>query len=173
MNEKELNKKIDYYLSLPYTYEIEPQSDGTYFITIKELKGCMSEGNTISEAEIMIKDAMESWLESMLECGNEIPLPESMQKEFSGKILIRISKELHKNIVQDSLKEGISLNSYIGNSILEKQLKNKFFPEIQSKKESSKELSSENILKFGKKLKKNNFKKFEVNDTTPVSEITA
>ena len=44
----------------------------------KELKGCMSEGNTISEAEIMIKDAMEGWLESMLECGNEIPLPKSM-----------------------------------------------------------------------------------------------
>jgi len=161
MNEKELNDKIDYYLSLPYKYEIEPQSDGTYFITVKELKGCMSEGQTISEAELMIKDAMESWLESMLECGNKIPLPESMQKEVSGKILIRIPKKLHRKLIHESNKEGVSLNSYIISLLSQEQSKLDVLSEVQElldiQKYEKHEIyesssSSKNLIKFNQKI---------------------
>lgn len=34
------------------------------------------------------------------------------QKEYSGRLMIRIPKELHKQLVQDARENGVSLNQY-------------------------------------------------------------
>ena len=52
---KTKNKDYKYYMSLPYTTVLIPEEDGSYFIKIKELPGCMSAGDTVSEAHEMIK----------------------------------------------------------------------------------------------------------------------
>ncbi|MGC9366896.1 MAG: toxin-antitoxin system HicB family antitoxin [bacterium] len=109
---------LDYFMSLPYTIETIQNDDKTYFIKVKELPGCMSEGDTLDEAYKMIYDAMKSWIEVALEEGDDIPLPENMDdKEYSGKLLVRIPKRIHKELSIHAKDNGVSLNSYI-NSLL-------------------------------------------------------
>ena len=66
-------KTVEEYMTLPYTIEITPD-DGTFFVKVKELPGCMSVGETRADAMEMIDDAMKGWLEVALEDGVEIPL---------------------------------------------------------------------------------------------------
>ena len=62
----------------------------------------------------MIKDAQKLWLETAIEEGIEIPLPESMEEEkYSGRILIRNPRYLHRKLKESARKEGVSLNTYI------------------------------------------------------------
>jgi antitoxin HicB len=108
-----MKKNVKYYKNLPYTIEITPD-DEVFFIKIKELPGCISQGDTIQEALDMIDDAMNCWLEAALEDVNTIPLPESMREcSFSGKISLRMPKSLHKKVYSEAKKEGVSINSYI------------------------------------------------------------
>ncbi|MEG3876314.1 type II toxin-antitoxin system HicB family antitoxin [Microcoleus sp. herbarium7] len=67
-------KSLDYYLSLKYPISFYPESEG-YTATIKDLPGCMSQGETLSEAMENIEEARELWIETAYECGHEIPLP--------------------------------------------------------------------------------------------------
>jgi antitoxin HicB len=70
------NKTLDYYLSLPYTIEIIPNTeDGGYVARVKELRGCMTQAETWEELQAMIEEAKEGWLEVALESGHPIPDP--------------------------------------------------------------------------------------------------
>jgi antitoxin HicB len=89
---KKIADKLKYYMNLPYTIEIIPYQDGGFFAKIKELEGCMTEGETLEETLKLLEDAKRAWLEAALEDGLEIPLPESMkkeEKEHSKKILLQ------------------------------------------------------------------------------------
>jgi predicted RNase H-like HicB family nuclease len=46
---------------------IEPQEEGGYTIYVPSLPGCISQGETIQEAMINIKEAIELYLESFKE----------------------------------------------------------------------------------------------------------
>jgi len=67
-------KSLDYYLSLKYAISFYPESEG-YTVIVKNLPGCMSVGETLSEAMDNIQEARELWLETAYESGDEIPLP--------------------------------------------------------------------------------------------------
>jgi len=114
--------KLEHYMNLPYTVEIVPYQDGGFFARIKELEGCMTEGETLKETLELLEDAKRAWLETALEDGLEIPLPESMreEKEYSGKILLRLPKSLHKKLAESAQKEEVSLNTYIISLLSEK-----------------------------------------------------
>jgi antitoxin HicB len=62
-------------MNLPYTQEIHQNEDGSFFIKIKELPGCMTEADTLAEASLLIQDAMHAWLEAALEDLQAIPVP--------------------------------------------------------------------------------------------------
>ncbi|MCD6521292.1 type II toxin-antitoxin system HicB family antitoxin [Candidatus Calescamantes bacterium] len=109
---KKREELINYYLSLPYTVKIMEEETGGFHVEIEELPGCMSYGDTLEEAYKNIKDAQKLWIKTALENGKEIPLPR-IKEEYSGRILIRIPKSLHKKLVKEARKEGISLNQYI------------------------------------------------------------
>ena len=119
---KQLTKETQKYLNLPYTFELIKEDDGTYFVKVKELPGCMSNGKTADEAMKNIKDAMEIWLESSLRRGLEIPLPEVM-REYSGRFIVRVPASLHKKLVIEAKKEGVSLNQYVVYLLTEKASK--------------------------------------------------
>lgn len=130
---------IEYYIKLPYTIEIVPYADGGYFGRIKELEGCMTEGNTLEEVLELLEDAKRAWLETALEDGIEIPLPESMkeEKEYSGKILLRLPKSLHKKLVESAQKEGVSVNAYIVSLLSERNAEKELLRIINKKLEKS------------------------------------
>jgi len=105
-----MDKTLEYYLSLPYTREIIPDPSGIWFVRIKELPGCMSQGNTPEEAMRMIEDAMHGWIEVSLEDGDQIPEPR-LEEEYSGKFVMRLPKSLHRHLAEKADYESVSLNS--------------------------------------------------------------
>jgi antitoxin HicB len=106
-------KPLEYYLSLKYPVSIEEAPEGGYFIQIKDLPGCYSQGETVEESLKNIEEARHLWIESMYEDGNEIPLPGSAKKQYSGKFNVRIPKSLHRKLDEMAEKEGVSLNHYL------------------------------------------------------------
>jgi antitoxin HicB len=108
-----MEKTVDYYMNLPYTIELrnDPEDEG-WFVRVKELRGCISEGDTAEEALAMIQEAMELWLEVSLEEG--IPIPEPRPDEdYSGKFVVRVPRSLHRELVEEAAQQGASLNQYM------------------------------------------------------------
>ena len=107
--------KIEDYLALPYTIEVQKDEDDNYsgwFARVVELPGCMTQADTFAELSEMIEEAMALWIETALEDGETIPLPRSVD-DFSGRFVIRIPKSLHKELVEMAEREGVSLNTYV------------------------------------------------------------
>ncbi len=110
-----MKKDLNYYLSIEYPFTVEPiakEDGGGYLISYPDLPGCISDGETVEEAIEMGKDARICWLEASLEKGMEIPEPESSSL-YNGRITLRAPKSLHRQLVLDARKEGISLNQYL------------------------------------------------------------
>jgi len=109
-------RSIEYYLNLPYTIEfVHDASDAeqpVWFAAVRELRGCMTEADDFDEAARQIRDAMRVWIEDALEAGEFVPEPRS-EGEFSGKFSVRLPKSLHRDLVHQAEREGVSLNQYI------------------------------------------------------------
>lgn len=122
-----MKKDIHYYMSLPYTVLLKASPDGGYGVSIAELPGCISQGETIDEAIRMIEDAKLCWLETALEEGHEIPEPAGVGGEdYSGKFVVRVPKSLHRDLVRKAKEENVSLNqltTYLLSSSIGKPVK--------------------------------------------------
>jgi len=103
-----IEKNFDYYMGLPYTIIIKPSPEGGYVAKIKELPGCLTQGETLTEATEMIEDAKKVWIDIALQDGEEIPEP--VLEEYSGRFNIRIPKSLHKDLTFKAKEENVSLN---------------------------------------------------------------
>ncbi|TSC95775.1 MAG: hypothetical protein CEN88_436 [Candidatus Berkelbacteria bacterium Licking1014_2] len=66
---------------LKYTILITPQEPRGYLVTVPELPGCFTEGDTIEESFKMASDAIDSYL-SVLEQEN-LPIPEERKTIIS------------------------------------------------------------------------------------------
>ena len=60
--------------AMSYTFRIilRPEPEGGYTVFVPSLRGCITYGETMEEAERMAKDAIEGCLEVMREEGEEI-----------------------------------------------------------------------------------------------------
>ncbi|MBP2657186.1 MAG: hypothetical protein H6Q69_218 [Firmicutes bacterium] len=101
-------KTFEYYMKLPYTIILQESPEGGYVASIKELPGCITQGETKAEALEMIEDAKAGWIDIALQDGNEIPEPTTEQ--YSGKFIVRIPKSLHKSLAEKAKEENVSLN---------------------------------------------------------------
>lgn len=105
-------KTLEEYMSLPYKMEILPDiAEGGYAVSLPDLPGCLSCGETIEEAVTNAIDAKRAWLEAALEDGIWIPEPNKME-DYSGQFKLRIPKSLHMQLAEHSRREGISMNQY-------------------------------------------------------------
>ncbi|MFH1744523.1 MAG: type II toxin-antitoxin system HicB family antitoxin [bacterium] len=76
-----------------YTVNFKLTEDGVYLATVPALRGCVSYGYTIEEAEKNIREAMECHIESMIEDGLEIP------QEEPGSVLVSKFIEVSLSLV--------------------------------------------------------------------------
>ena len=109
------NKTIEYYQSLPYTYEIIRDNDETnpgWVARVVELPGCFTQGDTFQELGEMLEDAIRGWLEIAIQDGIAIPEPRPSE-EYSGKFVVRVPKSLHRELVKQAEQEGVSLNMHV------------------------------------------------------------
>lgn len=86
-----------------------------------DLIGCVGGGSTPEEAVREAIASKEIYLEFLKEQGIPIPLPSREKNNLpSGRISLRISKSMHKRLLELSEEDGVSLNSYINNALNEK-----------------------------------------------------
>jgi antitoxin HicB len=109
-------------MALPYTYELRRNDDGTWFACVRDLPGCMTEGDTQAEALEMLEDAMRSWLEVAIERGLRIPEPRP-EPAYSGRFVVRVPKSLHRALAERARSEGTSLNQLVVAALAEASAK--------------------------------------------------
>jgi len=110
---KQIEKQpLEYYLNLQYLVTLYPDQEGGYVAQIKDLPGCLTQGETLDETSANIQEARELWIETAYEAGDEIPLP-STDDTYSGKLLLRMPKSLHHRLAEAADRENVSLNPYI------------------------------------------------------------
>ena len=103
----------DYRISLQ-----KDEEEGVYFASLDELPGCLADGATPSEAVENLAEAKKAWISSRLAAGLDIPTPKDIG-DFSGRILVRMPKSLHRRLSSEAATEGVSLNQYIVSTLSE------------------------------------------------------
>lgn len=109
-------KATEEYLDLPYHYILESAEDdqGTtgWFITVAELPGCMSQGETPDEAVTQIRDAMLGWISVMQE--DERPIPEPRDIPWDGlHRFVQLPDGLHERIETLARREGVDVETFV------------------------------------------------------------
>lgn len=99
-----LNTEIERLVNLPHPITLKLWNDEHeryYVAEIPMLKGCMSDGEAIKEVLEMIMDAKRGWIETKLEYGDEIPVPENTAQviEYLGEYT-----ETEKNQCYDAVR---------------------------------------------------------------------
>ena len=113
-------KKLDYYVSLPYSFIIEwSDADECFLGSIVELERNMTCGQTREEVLSNLKEALVSYVATSLDNNMEIPEPLKI-RDFKGSITYRTSKERHYRLAKQAKLLGKSINAFIDEAIGEK-----------------------------------------------------
>ncbi|HNR13828.1 MAG TPA: toxin-antitoxin system HicB family antitoxin [Thermodesulfobacteriota bacterium] len=113
-----MKKDLPYYLSLPYRMEIIPipeHEGGGFMARIPQFGalGIVGDGDTPQEALENLAIHKRERFQQYLEEEREIPEPEYDDDDYSGKLVVRLPKFLHRELAQHARKNGISLNQYL------------------------------------------------------------
>lgn len=104
-------RTLEEYMKLPYRMEVVPDAEGGYVVSFPELKGCLTSGETVEAAVANAEDAKREWLVAAME--DDYPIPEpGCDEDYSGQFKLRIPKSLHRQLAEQSRREGISMNQY-------------------------------------------------------------
>jgi len=106
---QEITAQAEKIMRRPYRKIITGDADEGFLIEVPDLPGCMTAGETLEEAARMLPEAMLGWLEAALMGGDPIPEP-STTHTYSGKMLLRMSKSLHRRLIEKAQDEGVSAN---------------------------------------------------------------
>ena len=105
----EITKEAEAIMARPYRKLITGDAEEGYRIDVPDLPGCSTAGDTLEEAVSMLPEAMLVWIEGALMDGDPIPEP-STTHAYSGKVLLRMSKSLHRRLIERAQDEGVSAN---------------------------------------------------------------
>lgn len=98
-----------------FKYKVEvywSEEDKCFIANIPELEGCKTHGETAIEAMEMAQEAIEGYVEMLEDLGDKIPVPLSV-KECSGRLTLRMSSLLHRDLSSQADIEKSSLNDLI------------------------------------------------------------
>lgn len=99
----------------PFKYRVDiawSDEDECYVVRVPELPGCVTDGATIEEAASNAMEAITVFLETLDTQGRPRP-PALSGRSFSGKVPLRISPELHRDLTARAMIEDLSLNQFI------------------------------------------------------------
>ena len=96
-----------------YAYTvIWSEEDEAFIGRVAEFRSLAAHGSTQEKALKEVRKVVELVLEELRETGEKIPEPISKQS-FSGKLNLRMPKQLHRRLSLEAEREGISLNQWI------------------------------------------------------------
>jgi predicted HicB family RNase H-like nuclease len=97
-----------------YTYRVTwSEEDQEYAGLCTEFPSLSWMDKTPEEALKCIRKIVQGVIEDMKKTGEEIPEP-IVSKKFSGKFMVRVPPEVHRNLAIESSESGISLNRLVG-----------------------------------------------------------
>src|SRR5690242_4250032 len=100
------SQNIDRYLAIKYPIQLVEEEDGAVTAFHPDLPGCASYGEDYSEAIKNLSEVRHAWIEGRLDAGLPIPEPD-LYKQYSGKLLLRISKQLHGDLDEEAKRQGV------------------------------------------------------------------
>ena len=105
-------KELDYYLRLEYPFRVEPDPEGGFVASIPDLPGCYTSAETKQKVLERLEETKTAWLESYYAMHGGAPEPNT-PANFSGRVLLRLPKYLHKTLHDGAKDEGVSVNQYL------------------------------------------------------------
>jgi antitoxin HicB len=89
--------------------------DDGFIAVATDLPGCSAFGETQPEAIAELQDAIAAWIEAARAAGNTVPAPSNPAREadYSGKVLLRMPRDLHARLAALAKNETVSLNQYL------------------------------------------------------------
>jgi RNA polymerase sigma-B factor len=116
------------YLGLPYHVVVRSERDDnrtSWIAAVEELPGCQVRAATAEEAIARVRPAMKQWLSEALRRRSEIPRPwpegakQKASSSHSGRLLLRMPSELHRELSRAAEREQVSLNRFITDALAE------------------------------------------------------
>ena len=95
-----------------YRVALRYDQDGYWIAEHPELPGCVADGETPQQALASLDTARNLWIESRRASGHPVPEP-GEEPQYSGRLLLRIARSLHRELAEEAQSEGVSLNSWI------------------------------------------------------------
>jgi len=112
-------KRAKDYLQQPYARIVIPVEPSGFHAEILEFPGCFTQGESVEEAYAKLEKAAESWVEACLSQGQEIPEPSS-NLTFSGRIVLRLPRSIHRQAAKMAGRDRSSLNTYLVSAVAAK-----------------------------------------------------
>lgn len=101
--------------SKPLRYRVDiawSDEDRCYVARVPELPGCVTDGDSIEDAAANAQEAIAVYLETL--DAQKRPYPPALsERTFSGKVPLRISPDLHRDLTARAMTEDLSLNQFI------------------------------------------------------------
>lgn len=98
-----------------YSYRVEwSQEDEAFLVSLNDWPGLMGHGPDHHAALAAGLEMVEAAIETLRETGSEKDIPEPLtMRTFNGKVLVRMSPELHRTLALRAAREGKALNTLI------------------------------------------------------------
>lgn len=100
-----------------YLYSVVWSEEDKAFIgRVLEFPSLAAHGSTQAKALNEIRSVVEHTFEDLLDSGEEIPEPLN-KRPYSGKLVVRLPKYLHRQLAIEAAEEGVSLNQLISTKL--------------------------------------------------------
>ncbi|MGH2444713.1 MAG: toxin-antitoxin system HicB family antitoxin [Candidatus Limnocylindria bacterium] len=95
-----------------YRTEVRMEEDGSWSLTVPSLPGLVVVGETFGEAWGEMPKVIDLWVEAARDGGQVIPPPDkdSVDRSYSGKLMLRMPRTLHAGLARLARSEGTSIN---------------------------------------------------------------
>jgi antitoxin HicB len=103
---------IEEYMRLPYRMEVYYDEDH-WAAEFPELPGLVAGHETWEGLQATIDDAKRAYFAAAIDRGLPIPQPRTPQDAFSGRLMVRMPKSMHREAARGARREGVSLNAFI------------------------------------------------------------
>jgi len=110
--------KLDYRFK---AYQFLAEDGWTWMIEYPDIPACVGGGDTLEEAIKEGKENIEAYFKYLEEKGEPKPEPtiEPKNTDYSGKLVLRLSKGAHKKISELATEEGVSINALLNELVSE------------------------------------------------------
>jgi predicted HicB family RNase H-like nuclease len=88
-----------------------------YEARVVEFPDVREYADSYAEAYDLAIDAIEILAEHLAERGVPVPPPQVEEREFSGRVTLRLPKTLHRQLAECSGREGVSFNQHVVNML--------------------------------------------------------